>query len=307
MRIFLEIQYIREFITLAKYGNYMVAAEELFISQSSLSKHIMALEKELGVSLFNRTTRKVQLTQLGKSFLPYAQRIADADTEFRGKLALMHRDAKDAIRLGVLPAFISYHMETGIVEFKRKFPQFPVSLVEGSNDMVLNWLRDGTCNVALIRSFEEPLPPDVTAIPLLRDCIALITITGSIFDDGRSSVSWKDLEKADLLTSTSLRQAQMLDTLMQRYNVHLNIISRLSRTPSIIEMLRRGVGNAALLNKVVSEYYQNECDLRILDITPTIYNTVSLVYMKDRPLSFAMRSFIDTVIPYVAKGEFAHG
>ena len=107
----MEIQYIREFVALTKCGNYMTAAEELYISQSSLSKHIMALEKELGFSLFARTTRKVQLTQHGKLFLPYAQSIIEADAEFRARAAAANSDARESIQLGVLPSFLFYHLD----------------------------------------------------------------------------------------------------------------------------------------------------------------------------------------------------
>lgn len=302
----MDIQYIREFVTLAKFGNYMTAAEELFISQSSLSKHIIALEKELGFPLFNRTTRKVGLTQYGMTFLPYAQRIIDADAEFRNEVAMMRTEVRDSVRFGVLPAFLSYNVEAGIADFRRKFPQYPFSLVEGANSMLLSHLKDGTCNVAMIRTFEEPLPSDFVAIPLLRDRISLITVSGSIFDNGRPYVTWQELEQAELLTSTSSQQARMLDTFTKRLDIRLNIISRLSRMPTIVEMLRKGLGNAALLNKTVSVSFQKDLDFRILDIEPPLYNTVSLVYLKDRPMTAAVRSFIDTLIPHVAKGDFAN-
>lgn len=302
----MDIQYIREFVTLTRHGNYMVAAEELYISQSSLSKHIMALEKELGLHLFNRTTRKVSLTQFGKLFLPYAQQIIDADTEFRNKAAALNMGGKDTIQFGVLPAFLSYHVHDAILDFKQRFPQFPILLVEGTNETLLNNLKDGTCTFALIRTFEDPLPPEVTAIPLLKDRISLITTAGSIFDSGRSHVIWQELEKAELLTSTSSQQYKTLSVFTERHNIHLNIVSRLSRTPTIIEMLRRGVGNAALLNQMVSEQYQKDISFKILDIEPPLYNTVSLVYLKDRPITSGMRHFMDILIQHVAKGEFAN-
>jgi LysR family transcriptional activator of glutamate synthase operon len=302
----MDIQYIREFVCLAKFRNYMNAAEELFISQSSLSKHIIALEKELGFPLFNRTTRKVGLTQYGTTFLPYAQRIIDADAEFRNKVAMMKTEVRNSVRFGVLPAFLSYNMEDGLADFRHKFPQYPFSLVEGANSMLLQHLKDGTCNIAMIRTFEEPLSSEFKAIPLLQDRISLITVSGSIFDTDRPYVTWQELEQAKLLTSTSSQQARMLDTFTKRMNIHLNIISRLSRMPTIVEMLRKGLGNAALLNKTVSATFQNDLNFRILDIEPPLYNTVSLVYLKDRPVTAAMRSFIDTLLPHVAKGDFAH-
>ena len=57
----MELKYIREFVSLAETSNYFETAERLFITTSSLSRHIKALEEELGMPLFDRTTRKVVL------------------------------------------------------------------------------------------------------------------------------------------------------------------------------------------------------------------------------------------------------
>mgnify|MGYP000270200484 CR=1 FL=1 len=70
----MELSYIREFVVLAETGNYLEAADALFIAQSSLSRHIKSIELDLGSPLFDRTTRKVVLNGFGQAFLPYAKR-----------------------------------------------------------------------------------------------------------------------------------------------------------------------------------------------------------------------------------------
>ena len=284
----------------------MVAADELFISQSTLSKHILSLEKELGLSLLNRTTRKVQLNQYGAAFLPYAQRVVDADTEFRNKLASMKSSTRDGIRLGVLPAFISYHIEDAVIEFRKKYPQFPISIVEGSNSILMDYLKEGECNLALVRSFGKPLPEELAVIPIVQDRVALITLPGSVLDSGRSSIRWEELDQVELLTSTSTQQAAALAACSQQYNFHLNIISRLSRTPSILEMLGKGIGYGALLQKTVSMRYQEDHSLRIIDVEPPLYSTVFMVYRKDSPVTAAMRAFIETAKGYLKERDYAH-
>lgn len=69
----MEIDYIREFVTLADVGNYMEAADILFISQSTLSRHIKSIEEDLGAPLFDRTTRKVVINDFGKIFSSFMQ------------------------------------------------------------------------------------------------------------------------------------------------------------------------------------------------------------------------------------------
>ena len=72
----MNIDYLKEFVVLADTGNFSRAADALFLSQSSLSKHIKAMEQELAIPLFRRTTRRLELTEDGMSFLTYARQIS---------------------------------------------------------------------------------------------------------------------------------------------------------------------------------------------------------------------------------------
>ena len=78
----MDISYWKEFSVLAETKNYWAAAEKLFVGQSSLSKHIKTMETQLGGELFMRTSRKVELTELGKLMLPYARQIAQLQTQY---------------------------------------------------------------------------------------------------------------------------------------------------------------------------------------------------------------------------------
>lgn len=87
----MKIQSIREFLTLSEVKNFNYASERLFLSQPTLSRHIKELEEELGVPLFSRTTRHVELTEYGQYFLPFAHQIVSAEDEYTEGLAKMRR------------------------------------------------------------------------------------------------------------------------------------------------------------------------------------------------------------------------
>ncbi len=70
----MTLEQMREFVILAEEHNYMVAADMLGTNQTSLSRHIMAMESELGFDLFIRSTKKMELTQEGCRFLVYARK-----------------------------------------------------------------------------------------------------------------------------------------------------------------------------------------------------------------------------------------
>ena len=82
----MDINHVREFIVLAQTGNFMEAAEILFSTQSTLSKHIKNLETEMGVSLFERTTRKVVINKYGQLFLPIAKQIVELQDQYTALL-----------------------------------------------------------------------------------------------------------------------------------------------------------------------------------------------------------------------------
>ncbi len=82
---------MREFLTLSELKNFNSASEKLFLSQPTLSRHIKELEEELGVTLFNRSTRRVELTDAGQYFLPFAKLIVNAEDEYTVGLAAMRR------------------------------------------------------------------------------------------------------------------------------------------------------------------------------------------------------------------------
>lgn len=294
----MEIDYIREFVTLAKCGNYLAASEELYISQSSLSKHIIALEKELGFPLFDRTTRKVTLSRYGMLFLPYAQDMVDTEAAFRSKITVMAAVEEGSIQLGVLPSFLSYQLEQVILDFKRRFPQYSISLTEDTSEMLLFHLKEGTCNLAALRTYEDTLPPDFVSVPIFYDQLSLLITEGGPLDDGRTVITWKDLESVELL-SGALNSRKLAD-LTEQLGIRLNIVSRMSRASSTVNMLNKGGYTAALMSKQIALFYLKKGPYKIIDIQPPIRSTVALVYRKDAPQTAAMRQFIETLRSHAA-------
>lgn len=94
----MNTSYFREFTVLAEVKNYWEAAERLYINQSTLSKHIKSMENELGILLFDRSTRHVELTRYGKALLPYARSITRQESEFSSLLMQMQNQEKGLLR-----------------------------------------------------------------------------------------------------------------------------------------------------------------------------------------------------------------
>lgn len=121
-------KYIREFLVLNRVGNYLYASEELFLSESNLSKHIKHLEDELGHPLFRKVGRQLVLTEFGQLFLDYARRFVALSDEFRQ--AKEEYDARTAstVRIAVVRSLNCDHMVNMLSDhFLNRYPQYHIS------------------------------------------------------------------------------------------------------------------------------------------------------------------------------------
>ena len=89
----MTIAQIKYFLAILEYSNFSNAAEEMYISQSSLSKQIKSLENELGITLFARSNNKVSLSPGGKLFYKYAKIISENYENLRREISALKEDA----------------------------------------------------------------------------------------------------------------------------------------------------------------------------------------------------------------------
>lgn len=126
----IDVKKLRYFVAVAEEQHFSRAAERLGISQPPLSEHVHALERELGVSLFHRTTRSVSLSEDGLSFLPHARRIL-SDIDQCGEVI---RDARwqkmHALRIGILHAHAYTFLPQLLAEWVATQKDVRLSLVE---------------------------------------------------------------------------------------------------------------------------------------------------------------------------------
>jgi len=132
----MEIHYIIEFVDLADTKSYSESAKNLHISQSSLSRHIQFLEKELGEPLFVRSTRKMALSPFGRSYLPYAKKIAEANRLAEKAIQDYHAKTYSTVLLGSSPNAELYSITDCVLGFSREYPDITVNIIEKNlNDL----------------------------------------------------------------------------------------------------------------------------------------------------------------------------
>jgi LysR family transcriptional regulator, hydrogen peroxide-inducible genes activator len=146
----MELQQLRYFCAIADTGSFTRAAQQTHVSQPSLSQQIRKLEDELGARLFDRLSRAVQLTELGRSFLPRARAILHDLEAARSEVVERKTSIGGPISVGVIPTIAPYFLPAILAAFSRKYPEAHVTVAEEITPLLLERLRAGTMDVAIV-------------------------------------------------------------------------------------------------------------------------------------------------------------
>lgn len=300
----MDISYWKEFSVLAETKNYWAAAEKLFVGQSSLSKHIKTMETQLGGELFMRTSRKVELTELGKLMLPYAQQIAQLQTQYETAAFNYLSVGSQPLTIGSIPVIPRYHITDLIVKYQLDFPTVHLQTIEEDTLLLRDDLFNHRCDVIFYRDSNQYLEHDpdrencMIRLPYCQDKLVAVLPTDH-----------------PLAEESSIRLEQLKDecfALIKNGTMPYNLCVRTCRsagfTPhvlftshnleAIFDMVTRGSCVALLFENHVARPYDalNHLDKQpfaVVPIEPPIYTTIYMAYLKDEPLTPAAAHFVD--------------
>lgn len=143
----MELHQLRYMIAVAKYQSFTRAAEEINISQSSLSTQINKLETELGIKLFERGARLTTLTRAGEEFLPFADEICEKEVTSREHMKMFSQPDQGVIKFGVFPGTERYDFFSRLSEFTMRFPNISLDFYEAEGTVLIDMLKNNeiTC------------------------------------------------------------------------------------------------------------------------------------------------------------------
>lgn len=169
----MTIDQLREFLVLAEIGNYQKAADTLYISQATLSRHIISLENELGITLFDRMTHTNILNAAGRRFLPRAKNIVElADSGFQRIQQELNSQEGD-LSIGVLRNFTYYKVADLLHEFMQLYPYISINVSETSSSSMRQMLAGGQCSFAFVSELGHTINDNFSRIPICNDTMAI--------------------------------------------------------------------------------------------------------------------------------------
>lgn len=129
------------FVEAADGNNFSRAAERLGIKASTVSRYVKDLEQDLGIALFNRSTRTLHLTEGGQTFLHHARRVLAELEQARAATSALNQHPRGLLKVSVPPAFSRHHVLPWLGEFLQRYPDIQVELV--LDDARVNLIESG--------------------------------------------------------------------------------------------------------------------------------------------------------------------
>lgn len=288
----MDINYIREFTVLADVGNFLQAADMLFTTQSSLSRHIKALEEELGEPLFDRTTRKIVLNHFGALFLPYAREISRLQYEYTTALANESQRMRETLTIGSTPVMSQYHITDILAQFQNENQHITLNVIEADSADLLHMITSEECDFIFIREADN-YPKDLIKIPYATDILsAIVPETHPLAQ--ASHVSLGDLKgESFLMLPPKTYMHKLCLSACEKSGFSPRIVFTGHRGETLADLASKGMG-IALLTKKPAAYFAPS-NVRIIDIVPNICTGINLVYKKSMRMTPAARHFLNCV------------
>ena len=256
----MRLEQLESFEAVARLGHFTRAAEELFLSQPSLSRQIAALETELGTPLFHRSPTGARLTSAGEVLLPIARRmLADAQAA-RAQLAELAGLRRGRVHLGAPPTLCVSLVADVLTAFRADYPGVDLHLSEGGSRSLVDALDEGALDIALVVTRGvEPSLPGIELVPLLFEELVVVSAAdGSLpLTPHGGSTTAAEVTLADLAQlpqvafnrTYDLRVA--LDATFSAHGLSPTIAVEGAEMDAVLRFVERGLGVAVVPAMVV--------------------------------------------------------
>lgn len=296
----MELQYLCEFTVVAEKLNFSVAADALYLSQATLSKHIAALERDLDVKLFNRSTRSVALTSAGELLLPAAKEISRIYTTFESELQKRKAQKEASVSLVSIPILAPYHILDRIYPFQQSNPDVSLKITEQEALTITKTFETSDYQIAILRFFDN-VPPQYHYIELCEDSIVAVMRADHPLSALPSIPLYAFQGETFLLLDRNTAIDQVCISLLEDTGILPKVNYQGHRPENLISLASAGVG-ISLMMRNHAEFFKTE-QVVIRSITPTKKSKICMIWKKGAGLSPAAQAFIQYVSQvYSSKG-----
>ncbi|WP_448665294.1 LysR family transcriptional regulator [Sphingobacterium siyangense] len=283
-KVSMEIRHLIYFKTVAEELHFGRAAERLFMSQPPLSRQIKDLEDELGVILFFRTNKRVELTEAGKYFLEEVVEILQNIEHSKTITKQIHNNISGEFKLGYISSTPKKMLATVLKQIQQKFPYLRVSLFETSTQKQKLALENGKLDLGIMRA---PIySSELLTTPLFEDPMVIV---------GHSQVEFNAINFFnESFISFNQKYASEYHRLVintcNRMGFEPKIVHQSNSMSSILELVSQGLGLAVVPSSTIKQY--PHLNLKIMKLEDMDSKTEVILVSNIKSKNSALGEFI---------------
>lgn len=248
--VFVDLHYLKYIIEIANMHSISRAAENLFITQSTLSQYLSRLEAELGISLFERRRNEMTLTPAGKLYVDTCEQMLQQKRELYNQLSDMGQAKTGSFSVGITPQWGAVAYSHIIGKFYESYPNVTVKATEETASPLIRMLQAGELDMAIIPlTGNSPLPFEsmflqaeelILAIPIKH----AKRLNLQNIDGGFPNISISDLKKEPMIFSQNQTTIRKLENkCFADCHTTPNIVAEINSHPASLVMVEQGIGS----------------------------------------------------------------
>ncbi|MBN8489249.1 MAG: LysR family transcriptional regulator [Burkholderiales bacterium] len=279
---------VQAFVAVAELGGFSRAARELHLTQTALTRRVQKLEAYLGLKLLDRTTRRVELSTVGREFLPQARALVQDMTSAVERLKDMSRSGSGQLALACIPSMSSHVLPGLIRQYAQAHPDNRIRLHDGSSTEVRQAVLDGQADLGIALHGEPH--PDLEERRLFSDPLMFLCRTPHPLEQA-SEVRWSDLRDTELIGVSSFMATRVfMDYQLAKRGIRLQGRYEVQHHATAINLVAAGVGAAILPSSTFQP--GDRPGVRKIPLTqPVVRRQVVLLQRRDHALSPAALAF----------------
>lgn len=285
----INIRKLTYFVEVSKHKNFTTASQNLFISQSLLSKVIKQMENELGVKLIDRTSKHFRLTDMGERF--YVEAVNLLDHHSRLMNFINDDNFQGEVSISIPATILNLYFPQLLVSLRAKYTGIRLNIFEEGSKAALESVLSGKSDLAVVMLPVNPSDIDVDKL-LLDSCVVAVHSSHPLSSIGKAEISQLENENFIIFNNQFVLH-DMVIHLCHNNGFVPNIVYQSSLDSFIIEMVRLNQGIAILPSPVIAA--NNHQNISVINLEPVIPWQVALIARKGKYQSYAVRTIKQSI------------
>ena len=286
----MELRHLRTIVAVARHRSFTKAAEELFLAQSAISQQIRRLEEEIGIQIFRRSSRSVDLTDEGRIIVQHAHRVLAEVDEMQGEMEALSGGVRGTVRISGIWPFGGYDLYSVLADFRARYPEVAIHMEEDPVDEVIAKLRADELDLAFASVDPDKIGPEFAATLLWEEEFVVVAALDHEFAS-RPHVTYQDLIGQDLIAfrdNSALRRR--FETTIGRHGIEPRNAFVCTEMTAVRSLASKGLG-VAVMPRSKAELDGPPIVMRPFRPEPITW-PIALVWRTDRRPTPAAKAFL---------------